>query len=220
MGAPYGFCAMSDSAERRRIQRVKMLEPLPGRIDGQKVFVLDLSRHGLRVAHQETLGLPGTHRLIEFEWDGRRVLLEGKLTHSDVPRANVRHSGFTIVSTSPGSDEVLREIILWPVERALDEQKANARGVPARAARSFQTGNAREYIRHLYRAGKWLAAKTLDPEQPRDGFTISVSESGREVALLRTAWECGDVAAREVIRKMAELSISRTEGVPTRRYHP
>ena len=45
--------------ERRRLQRVKLLEPLAGKVAGQRVFILDISRSGVRVAHQESLGAQG-----------------------------------------------------------------------------------------------------------------------------------------------------------------
>ena len=59
-----------------------------------------------------------------------------------------------------------------------------------------------------------------EPQQPIHGFTISASEKTEEVQMLRSAWEAGDAAARAIIRKMAELSISRGEGIPTRQYTP
>jgi hypothetical protein len=210
---------MSVPSERRRLQRVTLLQPLPGRIGAQRIFILDLSRTGLRIAHQEAIGAPGEQRTIEFEWDCRRVALECTLRHSHVQR-RIQHSGFTIVAPSPESEEVLREIIASHVERALDEQKANARGIPAISARSFQTGNAREYVRHVCAAGRWHAAPTPDVRQPVNGFTISAAQSASEVAMLRAAWEAGDGPARAMIQKLAELSVSRAEGIPTRRYTP
>ena len=213
--------------ERRRLQRVKLLEPLAGKVAGQRVFILDISRSGVRVAHQESLGAQGERYPIEFEWDGRYIVFDATLTHTRAHRVgaasyarSVYHSGFTIASIAPRSEAALREMIAWHVERALDEQKANARGIPAVAARSFQTGHGREYVRHVFSGGHWHEVHTTEPRQPSNGFTISAAESPQEVLMLRSAWESGDAAARAVIRKMAELSISRAEGIPTRRYTP
>src|SRR6185295_16505306 len=93
---------VSASNERRRLQRVKLLEPLPGSIEGQRVFIVDVSRVGLRVAHQESLGPQGERRRIDCDWDGRRISVEGTLTHTRVQRVGVAsyarsvyHSGFT-----------------------------------------------------------------------------------------------------------------------------
>lgn len=206
---------------------MKLLEPLPGRIGAQRVFILDVSRTGMRVAHQEAIGGPGEQCTVEFEWDARRVALECTLRHSQVQRIgtaayarSIHHSGFTIVAGSPGSEEVLREMIARHVERALDEQKANARGIPATAAQSFQSGKATEYVRHLYDGGRWQAWQTTDARQPPNGFTLSAAHTESELAMLRAAWEAGDGADRATIQRMAELSISRAEGIPTRRYTP
>ena len=218
---------MAEQFERRRLQRVKLLEPLAARIAGQRVFLLDISRSGVRVAHQESLGAAGEHHPIEFEWDGHYIVFEGTLTHTRSHRVgaasygrSIFHSGFTIFSIAPRAEEALRAMIAWHVERALDEQKANARGIPAANIRTFQTGHGREFVRHIYSAGLWRETHTTDREQPIHGFTISANESREEVLMLRAAWESGDAAARAVIRKMAELSISRAEGIPTRRYTP
>jgi hypothetical protein len=218
---------VSESIERRRLQRVKLLEPLAARIEGQRVFILDLSRQGLRVAHSESFGLHGEIHNIEFEWDGHHVALEATLRHSRKQRVgsgayarSVYHSGFIIIRMTPRSEQALRAMIAWHVERALDEQKANARGVPAIAARSFQTGIGKDFVRHIYSAGLWHTAHTTEGRQPANGFTISATESRQEIEMLRSAWEAGDGAARSIIQKMAELSISRVDGIPTRRYTP
>jgi hypothetical protein len=218
---------VAEPFERRRLQRVKLLEPLAGRIAGQRVFILDISRTGIRVAHQHDLGATGQCHPIEFEWDGHYVAFEGTLTHTRAHRVgaasygrSIFHSGFTISSIAPRAGEALRLMIAWHVERALDEQKANARGIPAANIRSFQTGHGREFVRHIYSAGMWRETHTTEADQPLHGFTISANESRDEVLMLRAAWESGDGAARAVIRKMAELSIGRAEGIPTRRYTP
>ena len=218
---------VSEPVERRRLQRVKLIEPLAGSIDGQRVFLLDVSRHGIRIAHRESLGASGDHCVIEFEWDGRRARLECRLTHSKVQRAgtasyarSLYHSGFTVVAASPESERVLRGLIAWHVERALDEQKANARGIPAVAASSYQTGKASELMRHVFSGGVWRQSTTTDARQPVNGFTIAATQTPEEVQMLRSAWEAGDGSSRAVIQRMAELSISRAEGIPTRRYTP
>ena len=129
---------MSHPSERRRLQRIELLEPLAGTIDGQRILILDVSRTGMRVAHQERIASDSDHHVIEFEWDGRLVALECRVTDSHLQRAgaasyarSIYHSGLTIVAKSQGSAGVLREMIEWHVRRALDEQKAGSSRVPA-----------------------------------------------------------------------------------------
>jgi len=61
---------------------------------------------------------------------------------------------------------------------------------------------------------------TKEPRQPMNGFTVSASESDESLSLLCEAYEAGNIEARRLIRTMAELSISKSEGIPTRRYDP
>ena len=112
-----------------------------------------------------------------------------------------------VFTGTPGSPEVLREMIEWHVSRAIDEQKGNASGIA-------------QYVRHIFAGGVWRGVRTFDADQPVDGFTISAVQTTGEVAMLRAAWEAADDTMRSMIRRMAELSISSGEAVPTRRHTP
>jgi hypothetical protein len=212
--------------ERRRVQRVHPLKPLPGRIGTQKVFVVDVSLHGMRLAHQYDLGNPGDACHVVFDWDGQHLSMTCRLTRTDVQRAAtgssraLMHSGAMISEISREARATLRTLIEDHVLRALDEQRANARGIPAVAAQSFQTGHGEQFIRHELHAGHWRAVPTVETRQPANGFTISAAQTPIEVQMLRDAYASGDAAARAMIRSMSELSISKTEGIPTRRYMP
>jgi hypothetical protein len=114
----------------------------------------------------------------------------------------------------------LRALVEAHVERALDEQKANAKGIPPIAAQSAQKGGAAIYARHEFVHGTWRKLVTSDPAQPESGFTVSSEEQREQVELLRSAYVTSDANMRTVIRKLAELSIANPDGIPTRRYTP
>ncbi len=123
----------TETTERRRIQRLHILEPLPGKIRGKNVHVLDVSLRGVRVAHGEILGPVGEECELSFEWEGQTVVLECRIRRSAVQRIGkasyartLYHSGLEI--RSGRSLDVLREIIESHVEKVLEEQKAKARG--------------------------------------------------------------------------------------------
>jgi len=213
---------MSNSSERRRVQRVRLLEPLRGSIDSVKVFVLDLSLRGIRVAHQEAIGDVGDLVALRCEWEGRRIEAMCSVVRTQVHRAadarNARtlyHSGLEFQQVSASAGIALRSIVETHIARAIDEQKANARGIPAIAAQSFQTGNAQHYVRHELIKGRWREIATTDATQPENGFTVAADHTPHEVQMLRNAYE----SSREMVQSMARLSISG-EGVPTRRYMP
>src|SRR5690349_3704648 len=62
--------------ERRKYQRVVLTRPLPGRLGGARVYVLDASLVGLRVAHQGTVPAAGSSCRVDFEWEGRLIELD------------------------------------------------------------------------------------------------------------------------------------------------
>jgi hypothetical protein len=222
---------MSDSGEtpdRRRVQRVRLPQPLRATIDGVRVFIVDVSLRGLRVAHQEEIGRVAATCIVRSEWDGRPLELHCSIVrtalHKSADSAGSRatyHSGLTISRAVGVSSVTLRRIIEHHVERALDEQKANARGIPALAAQSVQTGVATAFVRHEYKLGRWREVMTADAEQPVHGFTIAAHTTPSEVEMLRRAYERAKTANDlAVIKRLAEISVNSAEVVQARRYTP
>jgi hypothetical protein len=213
--------------ERRKYQRVTLLRPLAARIGAARVFVLEASLSGLRIAHQGNIPAEGSTCTILFEWDSIPVLLECRITRNTLQKMarnanekSVYHVGLEIVRASPEAMKTLRELIASVVARALDEQKANARGIPAVAAQTFQTGKGTNFLRYEIVNGAWRRTETTRPDQPMNGFTISAEELQPHIDLLCETYLSSDAEGRKLIKVMAELSISKTEGIPTRRYSP
>ena len=213
--------------DRRQFGRVMPVQRIRGSVGTVPVYVVDVSLAGVRVAHQDSLPDVGGTSVLTFEWEGRtytgpcevrRTKLE-KAARSKFDKA-LYHTGLYLMRTDPESHAVLRDIVQTSVVRALDEQKANARGLPATAALSYQSGSGDEYIRCEIRHKSWVKTSTRDPEQPEHGFTIASSEPPSKVAMLCRAYELGDHDGRRLIRTFAALSISKAEGIPTRRYMP
>lgn len=213
--------------ERRRYQRVTLPNPIRGEIGPIRVYVVDIAINGVRVVHQDDLGGPGAPCTLRFEAPAGRIALDCEIVRTALHRPPKQggdratyHSGLQVVAARNMSDRVLREMISSYVERALDEQRANARGIPATAAMSFQTGKGMEFIRVELFAGRWRRSATREPQQPMNGFTISASEPEPNIRTLCDAYEAADTEGRRLIRIMAELSTSKAEGIPTRRYDP
>jgi hypothetical protein len=213
--------------ERRRYQRVSLPAPLRGTVGQVRVFVVDISLGGLRIAHQEALPKIGASCTVRFEGNTGTIVLPCNLVRTIVhrPAAHVSeravyHSGLQVVADDRWTMQPLRELIAYYIERALDEQKANARGLPATAALSFQTGKGSDYVRFELGAGSWKRTPTKEARQPINGFTISASETDENITMLCEAYETSTTEGRRMIRTMAELSISKSEGIPTRRYDP
>jgi len=213
--------------ERRQFGRVTPVQRIRGAVGTVPVFVLDVSLAGVRVAHQEPLPAVGQTAKLVFEWEGRRFTGVAEVRRTKLEKAPktkfdkpLYHSGLFIVSKDASGEAIIRDILQSCYERAEDEQRANAEGIPAVAASSIQTGKGENFIRCELRTTGWVKSDTKDPQQPSNGFTISASETPHKIAMLCRTWEIGDAEARRLIRTFAALSISKSEGIPTRRYTP
>jgi hypothetical protein len=212
--------------EHRRVMRVNLLQPVVGVVGNESIYILDASLRGVRVSHR-TLFAPRADCNIGFEWDGVPIDLVGSVRWTKLQRLGsaayvktIYESGLEIATIGPQAQMALRSLIEVHVERALDEQKANAKGIPPIAAQSVQRGRSPIYARHEFVRGTWRKLMTSDPAQPASGFTVSKEESRDQVELLRSAYVTADTNMRTVIRKLAELSIANPDGIPTRRYTP
>jgi len=212
--------------EQRRVLRVSLPEPLAGVAGEEGVYVLDASLQGVRISHR-TLFSPLTDLPISFQWDGKEIEVFGSIRWTKLQRLgsaafarSIYQSGVEISSMKQDTEGALRGLVEYHVERALDEQKANAKGIPPLAAQSVQTGQGSTYARHELVNGIWRKSVTADKAQPLHGFTLATSEPRDQVELLRSAYEISDPQMKRVIQKVADLTISQSEGIPMRRYTP
>lgn len=207
---------------------MKLLQPLPARIGNARVFVIELGINGIRVLHQGAVPKPGSKFHIDFEWEARRMGFECEVVHNDLQKLakssaekSTYNAGAHIVGATADSAVILRKLLIDHIERALDEQRANARGIPAKAAQAFQTGKAREFIRCELVNGKWRRSTSTRTDQPQVGFTVSSEEEPEQIDMLCESYATGDESTRMMIRMMAEASLASMEGgIPTRKYTP
>ncbi len=128
-------------------------------------------------------------------------------------------SGTEVVIATDRSRAVLRALIEAHVVRALEEQKANAKGIPPLPVQSVRSRQPAAFARHEFMNGLWRKITTNDVRQPIYGFTIAAEHPSNEVEMLRAAYTAADDPTRNVIRKLAELSVTNDEP-PMRRYTP
>ena len=212
--------------ERRRYGRIELDRPIPARFGDARVQVVDVSVNGLLIAH-EGRHPPGEQRRLRIEWDGATVDVLCSIVRSTVWRLaraageqSVYRSGLRIVQASADSLERLRELIAARILRALEEQKANARGIPPLAAYMYQPGKGDLYRRCEFMDGKWRRTETTHPQQPPNGFTVAADVDPAQIDLLCQTWEGTTTEGRRLTHMLAELSISKAEGIPVRRYVP
>lgn len=212
--------------ERRRYGRIKVDAPIPASYNESPVFLTELSLTGFRMAHQTRFVANQPHELV-VKWDGREIRLISSVVRTSLWRLaknlgerSVYHSGLRILESVDESHDILRELMAERIVRAIDEQKANARGIPPLNAYMYQPEKGELYRRCELVNGTWRRTETIRSTQPANGFTVSADVDPWHVDMLCATWEATTAEGRRLTQLLAELSISKTEGIPTRRYVP
>jgi hypothetical protein len=213
-------------AERRRYGRVRLEAPLAARFGDARVRVLELSVVGALIAHEGRLAV-GEVRTLTIEWQGAKIELICRVARSalwrlakSIGEKSVYHSGLSVAESVGDAYEHLRKLIAERIIRALEEQKSNARGIPPLNAYMYQPGKGDIFRRCELVDGTWRKTETIRPDQPHNGFTIAADVDPYQVDLLCRTWETTTTEGRRLTQLLAELSINKAEGVPTRRYVP
>lgn len=219
------------------------------------VVLVDLSIHGARIEHHTQI-TAGAEARLDFEWEGRPISLESTVVRSKLERFSggadglmVYHSGLFFRRSVPEFERVLREMITWYITRAIDEQKANARGDQPSSVEHmpiFRAGvlaaNHSEVADSLQMSAllptsrivkessficcrlvrnQWKRTRTTDPGQPEDGFTLSSAEDEAQIDVLCDTYRNSDEEGRRLIRMLAEMSIVDGERMsPPRQFEP
>ena len=214
--------------ERRGFGRIHLEPKLRGSIDAVPIFVTEASVTGVRVIHESRFPAKpdGVHQLW-FDWNEHTLRFQAELIRTTIAKLAKRtgekslyHSGIRFVQADADTEKLLRDLIGDYVVRSINEQLANAHGIPPLAAYSYQTGKGNRFRRCEWIHDVWRKAETFDPQQPDHGFTISAELDPEHVDILCKTWELLGPEGRRLTQLLAQLSISKTEGIPTRRYIP
>ncbi|MGH9456734.1 MAG: PilZ domain-containing protein [Thermoanaerobaculia bacterium] len=215
---------------RRKCERIRLEEPIRAQLGGTPVTLNDVSMSGAGVEHQNSLQVGAKGRL-SFAWNGEtinvsctvlRCKLVGFVTGRD--RAAVYATGVAFDGADVTPDHPIRQMIEACVRRALDEQIANARGTGSHAPLLQGDGKKASrdagYISLRFDKGRWRKAKTQNPEQPAEGFTVRAAEDPDQLDLLCALYEKSEDAMRTMIRLLAQLSVMEGSDESHRRYIP
>lgn len=216
----------SRAEDRRQFHRIQLDRPLVASLGDVVVEVKDVSLNGARVVGEARFG-PGTEHELEFAWNDQPMKFQVSVVRCTLfsfARAPGEKSsyqtGLRIRESFGQSDRHLREMIASYVIRALEEQKANAKGLPPIGPYGYLEGKGDRFRRCEYIDGKWRRTETTRPEQPPVGFTVSADVRPYYVDLLCETYQAADEEGKRLTQTLAQLSINKTEGIPTRRYMP
>ena len=216
----------TQSEERRQYGRVELDPPLRASLDGMPVSVIDASVSGFRVAHESRI-VPVPTRRITVHWEANAmefgVVVARSMLHKLAQKpgdSTVYHSGIHILEAKGDSDRILRELIESRVMRALDEMKANARGIPPISSYTVHVTQPDRFRRCELVDGTWRKSETAIRQQPQNGFTVAADVDARHVDMLCKLFETTNDEGKRLTKVLAELSITRGEGTSARRYVP
>lgn len=208
--------------DRRHLGRITPRAMIPGRIGLTPVQIVDLSLRGSRVAHRDPLPI-GSSCVLTFRWEEGAIEASCEIVRSRLAPVSSGHpqfhTGLRIIAAANGSEALLRQLICWHVTRALDEQLADARGLPPPPDLALQP---REdiYLRCELLRGRWRKVMTHSPDQPPIGFTVRAAEPPRNVERLCQTYLVSDREMRWLIQAMAAASLEEDVIVPVRSYQP
>jgi hypothetical protein len=102
--------------ERRRHPRVTLRKPILASVENMPVFVLDVSRGGLRVAHRSQLPPPGATCQVDLPLESGQVSLDCAVVRTAIQHATAAaetlfNSGLSIVAVESASRERYEKLL-------------------------------------------------------------------------------------------------------------
>ena len=200
------------SPERREYQRLALTSPLDGKFARISVRLLDVSAIGALIESDRSIPA-GKKGILHFSWRDHKVKIRAEAVRTSEDQAGLR---FTEDSAH------LRGLIAESAREVLRAQEANLEGDRRHnvisgdeTLTSASAGlRAAGYVTWTLLPEGWKKRKSLLPDQPENGFTLSASEPEDQVALLRSTYENGDEEARRITRLLAELSVATVRPDP------
>lgn len=223
-----GSPATVSRPNRRRLQRIQLAAPLAGRVGATEVSVTDLSLSGAGVTHGGPFQV-GASVNLHFSWNGEQVSLPATVLRSRLvgfsggtEKATLYESGLLFEQKVVAQQTVLRRMIELRIERAIEEQRANARGEAPPECPADEMSPVRDcgFLCLRLEGDRWRRAKTRNPEQPAEGFTVRASEDPDQLDMLCSVYERCDPWMKKMIRILAKISVSEESVESHRRYVP
>lgn len=194
------------TAAQRQTPRVVLRDPIEATFEGMRVLIVELGPGGAKIEHARRIDLQAKAHLVCGSFD-----LHAQVRHSTVLPARegvVYHSGLLFIGVTASQREVLMRLLVEEAQRQVVDWEANLSGqVKWRPDHGPKSAVLHRFTcLQLTNAG-WNRFATSDPNQPLDGITVSGDTPDEEINLLCTSYEQADPAGRELLRRMATVSI-------------
>jgi len=208
--------------DRREFQRLKLAKPILATMDSANALILDIGMAGALLEHYGVTE-PGRQFQLTFRWQGEDVTFACEVVRTSVVRqpagdgkSKLSHTGVHFAKPVGEAATLLQDLIGTFVGRILAAQRSNAAGEDnhAKSAAILSSlGEARRkrthgYVSYRLRDSMWWRVPTDSPVQPEDGFTVAAWEDEAELETLCRTYEESDEEGRQLIRLVAELSVT------------
>lgn len=234
-----GTHSVKGQGSRRRFERIRLRAPIDAQLGSTQVLVNDLSIGGASIEHHDAVPV-GAQKNLMFCWAGDTIAVPCTVLRCNLVGFVTGKKNASIYSTGVKFDvetlraHPIRNMIEARVRQAIEQQRANARGEAlaecAAATDDPSSGNGLKPVLGAIRdsgflcfrkeGDRWKKAKTLNPEQPPEGFTVLAGEDPEDLDLLCRLYERSDAAMRSMIRVLAQLSVTDSSDESRRRYIP
>jgi hypothetical protein len=238
-------------ARSRQVERIHLGIPILARANAVEVVLIDFSLRGCRIESHVPFKV-NSEVNINFGWSDEEVRLKGRIVRCKLDSASegrIYNTGVLFEFDSE-SAALLKKIVGRQLERALKEQKANARGELAeilehmpiftaggtlaanakQIAEAYEGKNAllpwtriarqRGYVKYSFENERWRKIRTTEPEQPPEGFTVWAYEDEKDLDKLSRVYENAEPWIRILVRLCAELSLQADDTLPPQRFTP
>jgi hypothetical protein len=196
--------------ERRRVNRVGLC--VLAQLGGTSVELMNLSLSGARIESAHRLP-PGSETTLSFSARGTVVRINVRVERCRMSRAERSGAIYDIGLSFPVLQRSIAEVVANELAETLRQQKANAAGVVPLDGPSFgeqlaQVRPSGKYLQLTLEGNVWRTATVDTPRQPQNGFTVDAGERPDQIALLQRTYERGDYNARNMIARLASMTIS------------
>lgn len=240
-----------DRTKPRKVERIQLGIPILAKANNVDVVMMDFSLRGARLESHVPFKV-NSELKIHFDWGDEQVNLDSDVVRCkiDITSEGKIYNTGVLFNTDTKEAAKLREIISRQLERALEEQKANARGElaeilehmpifsiggtltanPKQVAEAYEGKSAllpwtriarrRGYVKFALENERWRKIRTSDPTQPMEGFTVWAYEDEDHLEKLKRVYQNSDDETRSLIRMCAELSLNADDSLPPQRFNP
>lgn len=194
------------SAAQRQTPRVILRDPIEATFEGMRVLIVELGPGGAKIEHDQRLDLQRRGRLVCASFD-----LHAQVRHSIVLPARegvIYHSGLSFLTVTSAQREVVMAMLVEEAQRQVTDWEANLTGqVKWKPEDAPRSAVAHRFICMQFTNAGWNRFATSDPNQPLDGVTVAGDTPEEELKVLCASYEQSDHAARELLRRIATVSI-------------